>query len=392
MNIAKEAEALSSYIVEKRRYFHQHPELSFKETETTAFLANELARFGYEITTFEDYHGVLATLHGNGEGKTVLLRSDIDALPITEATDAPFASEHPGVMHACGHDCHMAMLLGAAQLLAAHQKDFSGTVKLLFQSAEESGHGAPYYIEKGILNDVDGALGMHMSPYIPKGQLSIQKGARMAACTDFTLTVKGLSAHGSTPHLGHDAIVAASSIIGNLQTAVSRQNDPLQPLVVTIGKIRAGKQFNIICGEAVMDGTIRCFDRDLAQKAPEWVRSIAEGTALTLGCSIDFHIIDQEPPVTNDHDAVTDTAYEAAKTALGADIFTEEAPVMASEDFSFIMEKVPAVFCFLGARDESAGMTAPLHSAHFLPDDSLLWHGTALHAQFALDFLNGKGE
>lgn len=392
MNVSKEAEALSSYIQQQRRHFHQHPELSFQEHQTTAYLAKALTEMGYEVTRFSDYTGLIAALRGKSGGKTVLLRSDIDALPITEETGAPFASQNPGAMHACGHDCHMAMLLGTAKLLAAHRTEFSGTVKLLFQAAEESGHGAVYYLEHDLLGGIDGAFGMHMSPYIPKGALNIQKGPRMAACTDFTLTVKGLSAHGSTPHLGHDAIVAASSIIMNLQTAVSRLNDPLKPLVVTIGKVRGGKQFNIICGEAVLEGTIRCFDPALAKTAPEWVTHIAAGTAETLGCSAAIHIIDREPPVANDAEALLETAQNAAKNALGSAILTPQDSVMASEDFAYIMDKIPAVFCFLGARDEAGGMTAPLHSPHFLPDDALLWHGTALETQFALDFLQGKGE
>lgn len=390
MNISKEAEALSPYIQQQRRHFHQYPELSFKENQTTAYLAEALTAMGYAVTRFEDYTGLLATLQGKSAGKTVLLRSDIDALPITEETRAPFASQNPGVMHACGHDCHMAMLLGTAKLLAAHQEDVSGTVKLLFQAAEESGHGAPYYLEHDLLQGIDGAFGMHMSPYIPKGQLNIQEGPRMAACSDFTITVTGLSAHGSTPHLGHDAIVAASSIIMNLQTAVSRLNDPLKPLVVTIGKVRGGKQFNIICGQVVLEGTIRCFDPSLAKTAPDWVTHIAKGTAETLGCSAALHMVDQEPPVVNDHDRLLQTAQQAAKKVLGEAILTPQDSVMASEDFAYIMDKIPSVFCFLGARDDA--MTAPLHSPHFLPDDSLLWHGTALEAQFALDFLEGKGE
>lgn len=392
MNISQEARALSSYIVEKRRHFHQHPELSFKEISTTKYLTQELTHMGCEVTTFPDYTGVLAAIKGNGPGKTVLLRSDIDALPVTEETGAPFASQNPGCMHACGHDCHMAMLLGAAKILTDHRKDFPGTVKLLFQAAEESGYGAEYYLKRDILTGIDGALGMHMSPYIPKGQLNIQSGPRMAACTDFTLTVRGRSAHGSAPHLGHDAIVAASSIILNLQTAVSRLNDPLKPLVVTIGTVHGGKEFNIICGEVVLEGTIRCFDPELAKTAPDWVRHIAEGTAETLGCSASMHIIDQEPPVVNDHDALTAIARKAAVTALGPSILTSQDSVMASEDFAFVMEEIPSVFCFLGARDEEHGMIAPLHSPHFLPDDNFLWHGTTLHAQFALDFLSGKGE
>lgn len=389
MNIAKEAEALSSYISEKRRYFHRHAELSFKESNTTDVLARELAALGYQVKLFSDYEGVLATLPNTKDRRTVLLRSDIDALPITEDTGADFASEHAGVMHACGHDCHMAMLLGAAKLLAAHKEALPGTVKLLFQSAEETGYGAKYYVEQGILDGISAALGLHMSPYIPKGTLNIENGSRMAACTNFRLVFHGEAAHGSTPHLGHDAIVAASAAVMNIQTAVSRMNNPLSPLVVTIGSVKAGKQFNIICDTVTMEGTIRSFDRDVTAKAPEWVKNIAEGTAKTLGCSAEFTPVSFEPAVINENDALTDLARHAAASLFGDDVLASQKPVMASEDFSLIMEKVPSVFCYLGAKEE--GMDAPLHSSHFLPDDSVLYRGAALHAQFALDYFAKGG-
>lgn len=389
MNITHQAEALSPYIRKLRRHFHRHGELSFQETDTTACIARELAALGYAVRTFPDHPGVIADLTGSSDRRTVLLRSDIDALPITEETGADFASETPGVMHACGHDCHMAMLLGAAQILASRRDEISGTVRLLFQSGEESGHGAGYYLAHGLLDGVDAALGLHMSPAIPKGTFNIQKGPRMAACTNFRLTFRGLSAHGSTPHLGRDAIVAASAAILSIQTAVSRRNDPLSPLVVTIGSIRAGRQFNIICDEAVLEGTIRSFDRAVTREAPLWVKEIAEGTARTLGCSAEFTPVSYEPAVINETNALTALAASAAETLFGAQCLSSQPPFMASEDFSLIMEKVPSVFCYLGAKEDT--MTAPLHSSRFFPDDSILYRGAALHAAFALDYLKTEG-
>ncbi len=391
MTLRDEAEQLSPYIREMRRHFHRFGELSFHEEETTRRIAEELAPLGYTIETFPDYYGLIATLAGDPAGRTVLLRADIDALPLREETGADFASERPGVMHACGHDCHTAMLLGAAKLLAARRRALPGTVKLLFQSAEESGHGMQYYLDHDCFAGVDAAFGIHMSADIPKGTIAVTRGPLMASCTDFRCIVRGVSAHGSTPHLGQDAIVAASSILLNLQTLVSRRNNPLHPLVMTIGTVRGGKQFNIICGEVTMEGTIRSFDRDMARRAPELFREIAENTAKALGCTAELDVISFEPVTSNDHDALTDAAREAAVSLFGEGILAEEPRSMASEDFSLLMEKIPAVFAKVGARDEASGMTWPLHSDHFCPDDSVLWHGAALHAQFALDVLAGKG-
>ncbi len=392
MTFKDEAEQLSPYIQEMRRHFHRHGELSFQEKATTARIAEELRPLGYDIQTFPDYCGLIATLRGPAPGRTVLLRADIDALPLDEKTGADFASENPGVMHACGHDCHTAMLLGAAKLLAAHRDEITGTVKLLFQSAEESGHGMQYYLDHHCTDDVDAAFGIHMSADIPKGTLSVNHGPLMSSCTDFRCRIHGTSAHGSTPHLGHDAIVAASSVLLNLQTLVSRLNNPLHPLVMTIGFVRGGKQFNILCDEVLMEGTIRSFDRDMSRRAPELFREIAENTARALGCRAEFIPVSFEPVTANEHKELTDMTRRAVVDLFGEEALATDPRSMASEDFSLLMERVPSVFAKVGARDEAAGMTYPLHSDHFCPDDRYLWQGAALHARFALDFLSGKGD
>ena len=268
MNFKEEIQELDSYIKKHRRYIHQHPELTFQEKNTTAYLQKALEAENITTETFPDYGGVIGIIKGDKPGKTVLLRADIDALRIVEKNGLPFQSENTGVMHACGHDCHSAMLLGAGKVLQRHKKDLSGTVKLLFQAAEESGHGVEYYIKHGCLQGVDGAMAIHVMPDIPGGTLNIEEGPRMASCTNFYLKIKGTSAHGSTPHLGKDAIVAASSIIMNLQTLVSRENDPLNPLVLTFGSVRAGKQFNIICDQVELAGTIRTFSPEAFETVP----------------------------------------------------------------------------------------------------------------------------
>ena len=249
----QEAMELRDKISQVRRYLHAHPELSFKEKATTAYLKNALEAMGIPVTTFPDHYGLTARIGTAKSGKTLLLRADIDALPIVEKSGVSFASGTEGVMHACGHDAHMAMLLGAAELLKRHEAELGGTVLLLFQSGEESGHGAKWYVDRGIADNVDACFALHVQPDVPAGKFSLDPGFRSASCTDFSLTVRGTAAHGSTPHLGHDAIVAASAAIMNAQTLVSRVNNALNPLVVTFGKVTAGHQFNIIMNMQARD-------------------------------------------------------------------------------------------------------------------------------------------
>jgi len=390
MNIREEALGLAPYIVEQRRYLHRHPECSFKEKATTAYLATELEKMGIAVQLFPDYFGLVGVIKGSSQGKTVLLRADIDALTIEEKSGVPYQSEVPGIMHACGHDSHSAMLLGAAKLLMAHRSDFQGTVKLLFQSAEESGHGSKYYVEHNIITDADACFALHVMPQLEAGHFALEAGPRMASCTDFIITIEGASAHGSTPHLGHDAIVAASSAIMNIQTLVSRFNNPLQPLVVTIGKIRAGKQFNIICDKVTLAGTIRTFARDNYVQVPKELEKMLQETAAMFKCKAKMDIITDEPSAVNDHPELLALARQTAVELWGDDVLRPMHTLMSSEDFAFIMQRIPGVLGFLGVQD--AQSIYPLHSNRFNLDDGNLYKGAGLHAQFALNYLQqGKG-
>lgn len=390
MNFSVEAASLLPWIQEIRRHIHRYPELSFKEKNTTEYIEKELENMGIEVVRFPDYYGLIGILKGKEEGKTLLLRADIDALPVDEENTLDFCSVHKGIMHACGHDCHAAMLLGAAKLLAAHRDQWKGTVKFLFQSGEESGHGSNYYVDHGCLHDVDGAMAIHVMNDIPKGTFNMEAGPRMASCTDFTLTVHGTAAHGSTPHLGHDAIVAASAIIMDIQTLVSREHSPLRPLVVSIGSIRAGSQFNIVADEVVMKGTIRTFDRELFKSMPGRLESLAKGVAEAMGCHVAMDIDTSEPAAINDHEEIRKLAEKAAETLYG-DCLSPMKQKMGSEDFAVIMEKVPSILCFLGYHSEEDGALYPLHSRNFHINDDMLDRGAALFAEFATDFL-GKEE
>lgn len=388
MNYISRAQELSGEIAAHRHYLHQHAELSYQEKETTAYLVEQLEQLGIPVQRFDDYTGCIATISGGKPGKTVLLRADIDALPIQENSGVDFESIHTGVMHACGHDCHAAMLLGAAQLLWESREELSGTVKLLFQAAEEVFVGSHYYWDKGHLSDVDAAMGMHVWPDLPSGTMAVMDGPIMASCDNFTITVHGVSAHGSQPNNGRDAIVAASAIISNLQTIVSRVDDPLHSLVVSIGTIKAGTQFNIITDTAVMSGTVRTHSSAARALVEPAMRQIAEGTAQALGCTaqVEYHYL--EPPVTNEDTALNDLARKAAAKVCGRENVRPCARAMGSEDFSYLMEKIPSsLFIFLGCWDEEAGCIHPVHNEKFCINEKILPLGAAQYAQFAADYL-----
>ena len=388
MDYAQRASQLSDAIIAHRHYLHQHAELSLKETETTAYLTSQLQALGIPVQTFEDYPGCIATIQGGKPGKTVLLRADIDALPIQENSGVDFQSQTPGVMHACGHDCHASMLLGAAQLLWESRDELSGTVKLLFQSGEEVFIGSHYYWDKGHLKDVDAAMGMHVWLSAPNGKLCIQDGPLMASRDNFKITVHGVSCHGSTPNIGKDAIVAASAIIMALQTVVSRISDPRDMLVVTVGKIRAGTQFNIITDTAVLEGTVRAHGPEARRLAAENIQRIVETTASAMGCTAELEYNYLEPPVRNDDTALNDIARDAARKLYGEEILATTPPATGSEDFSYLMEKIPSsLFVFLGCYDDDTVSVHPFHNEKFKINDTILHVGASQYAQFAADYL-----
>lgn len=388
---------LRGAITGHRRWLHAHPELSFEEKETTAYIVQTLQDMGVETVTFPDYYGAIGIIHGTGgagrkgPGLTVMLRADIDALPIAENSGEPFSAVGSR-MHACGHDCHAAMLLGAARMLTERKDAFSGTVKLLFQSAEEGFTGARYYADNGYLDGVDALFGLHTWGTFNAPFLNIQDGDRMASCDNFTITVRGHGAHGSTPHLAKDPIVAASAIIMNLQTFVSRNYDPLHPVVITVGMVRSGTQFNIIPETAEMEGTVRTFSRELRPTIEPGMRRIIESTTEALGCTAELVYEKVEDPIVNSHVYLNDIARNAAVKLFGEDILVTLPETMGADDFSYLLERVPGLYAFVGCLNESKGIVHPNHSNKFRVDEDILYRGAALYAQFAHDFLtDGKG-
>ncbi|HAQ41169.1 MAG TPA: amidohydrolase, partial [Clostridiales bacterium] len=280
MKVKEISQKYKQYIIDMRREFHMHPEISMHEERTAARITEELTKMGIPCVSIAGT-GVIGIIKGGHEGKIIALRGDIDALSVTEKNDVPYKSQNKGIMHACGHDAHASMLLGAAAILNDMKDELNGTVKLLFQPGEEVAQGAKRMIEEGALNGVDEIFGMHVSGNIQAGKIAVGSGPRMASADMFKITVKGKGGHGSTPHLGVDALLAASAIVMNLQSIASREVSPMETVVVSVGKLVAGERFNVIPDEAVMEGTTRCFSYELRDRLPEMIKRIAKSTAET---------------------------------------------------------------------------------------------------------------
>ena len=390
MDIKEKAENIKDYIIEMRRHFHQNPELSLEEFETTKKIVNELEKMGIEVSTFKDgLTGCVGTIKGAKEGKTLLLRADIDALSVHEKTNLEFASRVDGKMHACGHDCHAAMLLGVAKILSEMKDKFSGNIKLFFQAAEEIGLGAKLSIEQGVMDNVDACYGVHVTPRFESPKINMQYGERMAATDVFKLTVEGTSSHGSSPHLGHDAIVASAAIITALQTIVSRINNPLKPAVVTIGTIKGGQRFNIIANEVIMEGNVRTFDEIFRKEIETHIREIAESVAKAHSCTAKLEYRYGTGVVLNKDKNLVDIAQNAVKKLYGEDSLVEMEKITGGEDFSLLMEKAPGIFGYIGTRNPRVSGSEKInHHECFTVDEDALIRGTAVAVQFALDYLN----
>ena len=389
MNLAQTALGLRDYIQSWRRRLHQYPELSLQEVQTTQALAEELGRLGIPVIRFPGHTGLIGVIAGSFPGKTVLLRADIDALPIRENTGLPYAAQN-GAMHACGHDCHAAMLLGAARLLLEHREELPGTVRLLFQAAEETSHGAEYFISQGCLDGVDAAFGIHIWSGLTAPLISVEAGPRMAACDNFELVVHGTAAHGASPHLGCDGIAAAAAAVTALQGYVARRHDVFQPLVVTIGSIHGGEAPNILADTVTLSGTARCFDEALRARLQGDLEALFSAACLPYGCTAQLHWHSLAPAVVNHDPHLVETGRQAARKLYGPQGLGHLAPLMVSEDFAYYSQHVPTLFCFLVGGNPEINAIYPHHNECFRIDEDALPRGAALYAQFALDYLKGE--
>ena len=388
MNVKELAKEQESYVIQCRHYLHSHPELSTKEVNTTRFIKEELEKMGVEVQEFEGITGCVGTIKGDKPGKTVMLRADIDALPITENPGKSYCSLNPGVMHACGHDCHTSMLLGAAKILSAHRDETHGTVKLIFQMAEEIGRKSEEYVKRGALEGVDAIFGMHIWSAVPAGKVNFESGERMACSDRFTIKIHGKSSHGSAPHEGKDAIIAGAAAIQALQTIPSRINNPFNALVVTVGIFNGGTKENIIADQAELTGTVRAFNREFRNSMPEVIKSVVEPVVKGYGCSAEVDYYFGPSPLINDHEDLVQIARGAASKEMGEDALIPLKKMTGAEDFSVYMETVPGVFGYLGCRNEEKGIIAAHHHPAFDVDEDVLYHGTGIYVQFALDYLN----
>jgi hippurate hydrolase len=371
-------------IVTLRREIHKEPELGFDTIKTAEKVLAALDGLPLEIQSSVAENGIVATLKGEGDGPTIALRADMDALPIHEETDLPFASGTDGKMHACGHDGHTSMLVGAAKALSGMRDRLNGTVKFVFQPAEEGGGGGRVMVEEGVVDDVDSIFALHLWPGLPFGVAATKGGAIMAAADAFEMTVRGSGGHGAMPHLAADAIVIAAQVVTALQTIVSREVNPVEPAVLTVGEIGAGSAFNIIPETAHLGGTVRTLDADLRNRMPERIEELAKGVAKGMRGYAELDYKFSYPVTINDAGA--------AKLALGVagELFGEESaeelvhPSMGGEDFSFFLEKVPGAFVWLGVGDVSG-----LHTPQFAFDEEILPRGAALLTALALESLSG---
>jgi len=389
MVIRELAEKYKDYIIEQRRFLHAIPELSLNEVNTTKKLVEELEKMGIEVITFPDYNGCIGVIKGGKSGKTIMLRADIDALPVEEHTGLPFAATN-GNMHACGHDTHMAVQLGSAKILMDIKDELQGTVKLLFQSGEEVGIGSKYYVNNGYLDGVDAVYGNHIWSGLEAGKFSIEAGERMASCDTFKITVEGVSAHGSAPHLGKDALLAAASIVMNIQSYVSRRSDPLDSVVVSVGTINGGQRFNIIANHVEMEGTTRAFKNETRNAIEDELRTIIENTAIALGVTAKLEYSYLTNPVTNDDETLNRIVHNAASKLYGEESIVPMTKVLGAEDFSHLVDNIPGFFGFSGCYNAEIGSIHNNHSDMFLVDESTLHKTSALAAQFAYDYLNEK--
>ena len=388
MNIRPEIKDIEKNIIDWRRDFHQYPELGFDEYRTSKIIGEALKEMGLAPQMNVGKTGVTADLTF-GEGPTIALRADMDALPMQETSGLDFSSKHDGVMHACGHDGHMAMLLGAAKVLTQNGDSFNGTVRFIFQPAEEGAGGARYMIEDGCLDGVDEIYGIHVWNYQPVGEVGITDGPVLAAADMFEIKIKGIGGHGAAPQGTIDAVVVASHLVQAFQTIVSRNTNPLESTVVTIGTISGGHNFNIIADEVTLSGTARAYTEENRNLIKTRMAEIIDGVAKTFGAEISFDYEDGYPPTINHTDPVN-KVLKAAERVVG-----EKAGMpylsMGGEDFSYYLQKIPGCFFFVGsAPNDQKLFETPHHCSHFTMDERALLVGPSIYLNLVDDLLGIK--
>ena len=385
-----------AYTIKQRHHFHKYPELGLKEFRTTSDIVGQLDAMGVELERPLET-GCVATIRGTAPDaydeqgnprRRILLRADIDALPVHEKTDEVYASVNEGCMHACGHDTHIAMMLGAIQILRHMTDDIHGEVRIVFQPAEEISTGARLMVDKGVCEGVDGCYAAHIWSEVDAGKISCEAGPRMANTDWFRIDVLGTSCHGAMPHRGADANVVAAELVNALQVIVSRKVSPYDPVVVTIGEIHGGTARNVVSGSAYLTGTVRTYNEDVHHRLPEIMSDIVEGVANALGA--EAHVTQYETGswmVENQAEA-SERCKKACSKVLGPDAVGSYKGTLSGEDYSEYLHQVPGIMVFIGARNEDLGAVYAQHSCYYTIDESVLIKGSMLAAQYAIDFLS----
>lgn len=384
MHIADEIYQLKGRLIQHRRHLHMYPELGFEVYATRDYILSCLEEFGFDEVRILAGSGIKAVIRGKGEGMTLAFRADMDALPLQEETGVEFASASCGKMHACGHDGHMAILLGLAEWLGLHREKLNGNVVLIFQPAEETVGGALPMIKEGVLENpkVDAVFGFHLLPDIPQGKIGLKDGPVMAQTCEFTVEIMGKSAHGAMSHRGVDALLAGCHFVNAVYGLLGRWVASDEKALLTIGKFRAGEERNIIAGSATIEGIVRTFDDGVYERIRENIQGLLKGLELSHRVRARYREDVYYPAVNNDSKLVG-----RMRELLPFDVLQDIQPLMIAEDFSYYQQRVPGVYMFLGCRNESEGFTAPLHSSQFNFDEEVLLYGLQIYH----DIIRGFG-
>jgi amidohydrolase len=399
--IFNQVEREEEEIIQFRRDFHANPETGFDLERTSGKVANYLRSWGIEVETGIAKSGVVGIIIGAQEGKTVALRADMDALPITEENDIPYKSTVPGKMHACGHDGHTAMLLGAAKVLSQHKEDIHGNIKLLFQPAEEGPGvsdfsnigssptcGAKPMIEEGALKDVGAIFGMHLTTNHPIGTVNFNDGPAMASTDVFEIRLTGKGGHAGLPHKAIDAIAMGTKVVTEIQYMVSRQMNPLEPVIVSVGVMNGGSASNVIAENCYISGTIRTYSQSVRKEIAERLKNIVKNVVAISGGDYSVNIVPGLPPLINDK-KMLEFAIKSSEKVVGKEkVCMLDNPSMGGEDFAYYLQEIPGAFMLLGAGNEEKGLVNSAHHPKFNFDEDALIVGTKLFIQLALDYLN----
>jgi amidohydrolase len=386
MNISPEVKTNLKELVALRRAIHQNPEQGFKEFKTAALVRSRLKAWGVDHKSMCGT-GTVALIKGSRPGPTMLIRADMDALPLQELNKVSYCSRTKGIMHACGHDGHTAMALLAAKLLQKRRTSFRGNVKIMFQPAEEGPGGAGPMISEGLLKGVDAAFAIHMWNDLPTGRVGVRSGPVFASSDEFRITVIGRGGHGAAPHQTIDPVAAAAQIITACQNIVSRKVDPTKSAVVTFGQIHGGTRHNIIPDTVEMTGTVRAFEEPVRKQMQREIQKVAGGIASALGAKIEFHYRVGYPPTVNE-ESMTDLVRDSVREAAGTAAAVEQDISMGAEDMSLVLQEVPGCYFFLGSMNPRKGLVHPHHSAHFDFDEEALPLGVETWLRLAQRFLN----